>query len=343
MKWSPAQLESALRVGANKLPPMVLIFGDDSGAVRQASLRLLKHTGIDLQDPFTADRIDIDDLCETPAKLAESAGTISLLGGLRLIKIEGVTGDLPKNTLDKLKAAVAGCLELTLKDVFIIIPAPRLNNTHALVKMIQKSKQAAVLRLYQENIRNIHDHIAQTLKKEGKNISIDARNILAENLGMDKDITENELEKLIIYIGNKDNITADDVLACLADAPAANVFKLCDAVGNRDVKQAETLISLLMEEGEDPNMLFTMVIRHLRRLLEVQEKIKTGTDDNSAMRSLSPPVSFGQREFMQQVRKNPLRRLQMAAGRAVKIQYQTRNMSIPPELHFKRTILALAM
>ena len=343
MKWTQKQLNSALNGDPSSLPPVILIYGDDSGAVRQASQRVLDHTGVDLDDPFAADRLDAADLASEPAKLAESAGTVSLMGGVRVIKVEGLTGDLPANTLTGVANAVKGCLETPLKDVVIVIPAPRVGKDHALAKAVEKDKQAAGLRCFQDSIRDLGAYISQTMRAAGKNIQSNAQALLVENLGADRDITLQELNKLITYVGKADTVTEEDVAACLADAPATNIFKLCDAVGGRNRKQVDTLVALLLEEGEDPNMLFTMVIRHLRRLLEAKEYIQQGRSESDAMRALSPPVLFGQQDFSSQLRAMSLPRLQQVVSRALEAQFDVRDDALPPEVHFRRSILALSM
>ncbi|MDD9912397.1 MAG: DNA polymerase III subunit delta [Alphaproteobacteria bacterium] len=342
MKWNQRDLNTALNKAPAALPSLVLIYGDDSGVVRQASEKLLAHTGVDLTDPFAADRLDITDIAAEPARLLESATTVPLLGGQKVIKVEGVTGDLGAAPITALSNAVKSCLAEDLRDVTIIIPAPRVGKDTALARNVEKSKTAAALRCFQDSIRDLGAYIRSTLQQSGKRLEGDAQALLTENLGADRDITQRELEKLVIYVGDAEVITVEDVAACLADAPASNVFKLCDAVGQRDTKQVDTLLSLLLEEGEDPNMLFTMVVRHLRRVLQVREALNAGQNQNVALKSVKPPVLFGQDVFMAQVNRYPLPRLRQVVNRAVTTQYQTRELALPPELHFRRSILALS-
>jgi DNA polymerase-3 subunit delta len=343
MKWPLRQLESQLNQAVELLPPLLLIYGDDGGAVRQAAQNIIARTGVEMEDPFAADRLDGTDLAAEPQKLMESAGTVSLMGGLRVVRVEGISGDVSAATLGGVAAAVKACLEVPLQDVVIVIPAPGLGKDHALVKAVEKDKKAVAVRCFQDNVRDLGTFVRSFMQEQGKTLQPAAQALLVENLGADRDVTRREVEKLALYVGEQKEITREDVLACLADAPAANVFKLCDAVGAREAATVDRLLTLLLDEGEDANQLFNMVVWHLRRILQVREAMEQGQTPTAALKTLQPPVMFGQDAFLSQVQRTPLPRLRLVVQRALELQFQTRDLALPPEVHLRRGMLALSV
>lgn len=342
MKWSVKQLTSQLNQAGKLLPPLVLVYGDDGGAVREHGQSLVAYTDVPLDDPFCSDKISVEDLQERSGALLEAAGTMSFGGGLRLIRVEGVRGDLPAGTLTAVTQAVKACLSAELKDVVIVIAAPQLDKSSALVRAVENHKQAAAVRCFQDNSRNIGDLVRSIAAAAGKTVTPEALALLTENLGADRAITQLELEKLMLYAGEAPQIDREAVLASLAGAPAVNVFKLCDALGQRDVAKVDRYLNLLEEEGQDLNQTLSLIQRHLKRLLLVRQSIDSGQSPDAAMKALRPPVMFGQPEFLQQARSYPLARLIKVAGRVVETQTQSRQGAVPPNLALKRSILALA-
>ncbi len=134
------------------------------------------------------------------------------------------------------------------------------------------------------------------------------------------------------------------MLSVVAAAPSANLFKLCDAIGLRQKKEVDRYLELLEQEGTDMVMLQAQVMRHMKRLLVVKEKMEQGLSSQDALKALKPPVmSFAQAGFMRQVNSHSLVRLRKTADVFYKMQLESRQGALPPELVIKRAILSLSL
>ncbi len=93
----------------------------------------------------------------------------------------------------------------------------------------------------------------RTEEKNGQ-ISRQAAHLLAENVGNDLDILDNELEKLVAYKGFSAEATIDsaDVARLSPYVAEASIFDLVDALGNRNSKRASLLLQQKLHEGTDP-------------------------------------------------------------------------------------------
>ncbi len=65
--------------------PITVIFGPDSGLVRENIEKLIKNLAIPPDDAFALVRIDGDVIADDPARLMDEAQTIPLFGGDRVI------------------------------------------------------------------------------------------------------------------------------------------------------------------------------------------------------------------------------------------------------------------
>ena len=77
-----------------------------------------------------------------------------------------------------------------------------------------------------------------------------------------------ELEKVLAYVGERQNVTVADVAAVGIHNVEDSIFRLLDCVGNRDARQALTETDHLLLNGGKPDGVaartFVMLARHLR-------------------------------------------------------------------------------
>src|SRR5262245_63071737 len=70
---------------AKPAQPVVLVFGPDSGLVRERAEALIRASVDDVNDPFSLARLDGDELAAEPSRLVEEANTVPLFGGRRAV------------------------------------------------------------------------------------------------------------------------------------------------------------------------------------------------------------------------------------------------------------------
>src|SRR5262245_64981007 len=73
---------------AKPAQPVVLVFGPDSGLVRERAQALIRASVDDIKDPFSLARLDGDELAGEPTRLVEEANTIPLFGGRRAVWVK---------------------------------------------------------------------------------------------------------------------------------------------------------------------------------------------------------------------------------------------------------------
>src|SRR4051812_48998290 len=93
MKWGRRQFDAYLKSPGEKIAA-VLVFGPDEGLVRERVNALVKATAGSGDDPFRIAELNGDDLRGDPARLADEAGAISMMGGRRAVRVNGTTDAL---------------------------------------------------------------------------------------------------------------------------------------------------------------------------------------------------------------------------------------------------------
>jgi len=122
-----------------------------------------------------------------------------------------------------------------------------------------------------DGVRWVIDTAAQ------QNVTIDqeAARELIDSLGADMMLISNELEKLILFVGEKKRITLGDVETLVLAAKQRSLYELTDAISAHDRPRAlETLQAILSSgDGEDAAIgHLYMLARTFRQMLVVLEK-----------------------------------------------------------------------
>jgi len=98
----------------------------------------------------------------------------------------------------------------------------------------------------------------------------EAVTLLAALVGNDLRLLDQEIEKLLLYAGER-QISSDDVRALVSRARETSIFDLVDCVGRRQADESLRLLHGMLEDGEHPLYLLTMLARQVRILIQVSE------------------------------------------------------------------------
>jgi len=134
--------------------------------------------------------------------------------------------------------------------------------------------------------------IETTFKKEDMSISKDISLLIAKHLGNERHIIKGELEKIILYLKDKKEFKAEDILKCLSQNEEFGFddlnYNLCD--GN--VVKLDKIINQLYLEGINPIALLRSTAKHFQKILFVNQKIDSGMNLNESLSQLKPPIFF---------------------------------------------------
>jgi len=120
---------------------------------------------------------------------------------------------------------------------------------------------------------------------------------LIRNVENNMQLLFNELEKLISYVGEDQEITIEHIDALCTKSLDIKVFDLMKAVGARDVRGAVALYGSLMNLKESPLMVLAMIARQYRFYLQCASLAESGVSqkDIASQLGLHP---FAVKEFV---------------------------------------------
>jgi DNA polymerase-3 subunit delta len=336
MKLQFRQIEPFVKA-PDKSARVILVYGPDSGLVRERAAVIGKTIVEDLNDPFNVAVLSADGLAEDPARLSDEAGAISMMGGDRLIRIEGGS--------DKLTITLKSYMEDPSDTALVVVQAGDLNPRSSLRKLCEAAKNAAAVPCYVEDESSVAELIRARINEENMRVDPDAVGWLAANIAGDRGKVRSELEKLITYKGidNATPISLADAQAACGAAGVQSFETLVYAIAARRSVEALGAYSILMQEGTSFVVIVRSIQNHFRRLSMTKAYMQSGMDMDGAMKKLSPPIFFKQaQQFKGQLNGWSMGALDTVIAKLTDLEVQCKQTGMPVETLCGQAILGIS-
>ena len=270
-----------------------LIYGQNKGLVREKSQVII--------DAYKNDQTEIikfenDELISEPEKLANEFNTFSLTAEKKILHI--------LNTKDNLTETITNTVtDLDSKNL-IVFETSELTPRSKLRKFFEKEKHLGVLACYFDTERDVQELIESTFKKENISISRDIVLLITKYLGNERHIIKSELEKIILYLKDKKEFNAEDILKCLSQNEDYGFDDLNYSISDGNVVKLDKVINQLYLEGINPVALLRSVSKHFQKILFINQKLDSGMNLSESLTQLKPPIFFLYiNQFKEQVKK----------------------------------------
>ncbi len=112
------------------------------------------------------------------------------------------------------------------------------------------------------------DLVGQLARERGLRLSAGASDLFVLSTGGDRRTIGSELEKLQLYLGDRREVTEEDVRLLVPQSAESVVFEIGNAIAARDLRRALDLLDQLLFQGETPiGIMYAAIIPTVRSLL----------------------------------------------------------------------------
>jgi DNA polymerase III subunit delta len=272
-------------VQARKLRPAYVFVGDEVFFRKRCREAIFEHlVPLDLRD-FSLFEFD---LAETDlAEILDRARTPSLMAPFQVFFIRGVKTLFGRGSNEEKMAAIeeyckdpnpAAVLIFVADHISIPADARRMELTDKeRYERIRETmgEYCAIVELARveegEAVRWVDEYCATRSVK----IDADAARELVDALGGDMMMISNELEKLILYVGEKKRITLGDVETMVLAAKQRSLYELTDAISAKDRVRALEMLDAILTTGEGDEAAIGhlyMLAKTFRQMLVILER-----------------------------------------------------------------------
>jgi DNA polymerase-3 subunit delta len=313
----------------------VLLYGPDAGLVSERADAVARTCCPDLKDPFRVADLSGSALAADPARLADEAAQMSLIGGRRVVRV--------REAADRLARLFSGFFESTPGDAFVVVEAGELPGSSSLRRVFEAAPDAVAIGCYPDTARERGAVIGDVLRLHRITTSDDAARYLVEHLGNDRLVTRSELEKLTLYVGDGGRVELEDARLSIGDSAAIEIDDAVMAAAEGDVARVDRALVKVFQEGESPVSVIRAMLRHLHRLHALAARLAAGSNLGEVMRGARPPIFFKQEaNFKRQLALWTEVRLRAELDRVAQAELQMKLTGRPAETICREAMLAVA-
>lgn len=262
----------------------VVIYGSNEGLQAEYVKKFTAVISSDLYDPFRVVYLNGSDVNGDVGILFGEYNGQSLMGGRRVIIIRDGDNNLTKH----LKSLFDG----SKSDSLVIVYSDSLNKSSSLVKLATESDDFGLIACYEDRDEDIYATARSMFIENGFTINNEALQLLCARLSNDRKSNLGEIEKLITYMGDRKNITIENIGNIISDTSASNNDDVCYFAVGGYAEKALASYNRLVNEGAEPISIIRSLTYHFNKILACLAIMEQGETLDKAMYKLSPRIIF---------------------------------------------------
>lgn len=275
--------------------PLCFVFGEDDFAVKQRA-RQIYHAWCQETGGFDNETIDATasnsgEALRAIARLREALQTIPFFGGGKAVWFQNCNflGDERAASTIAVTEALAE-LARELKEfkwggVRLLITSGKVDKRKTFYKTLEKLGQVETFAGWSLEDKDWADQAEMSARKQlrslGKEIGGDALAALVANVGPNNRLLTSEVEKLALFLGDRTQVTVEDIESIVSRQKQAKAFALADALGARHLPRLlktldQEVWSMQTDSSRSEVGLLYGFISKVRTMLFLREMIREG-------------------------------------------------------------------
>jgi len=277
----------------NSLQAVYLLLGNED-FLQKKSLEWIRQKVI--HNPEYKDfNLDIFDASSTPVrKLIESSETLPIFLEKRLVVCHNA--HLFKETDIR---TLASYLKTPPSTSVIVLLAPELDKRKKTSKHILEL--CFVVKNSNPKQKELEKWVQYLAQCQNLQISDTATKRLIQWAGPSLSSIDNEIKKIKSFVGNRTQITDEDIFQIVSRVRPENIFSFTEAIGKKDLEKSFQLLIHLLEDQESEVGLVALLSRHIRILSQIKECLQQNLSPSEISFQTGIP-SFFIKDYVHQVK-----------------------------------------
>lgn len=268
--------------------PIYLVYGNDDFLVLRRVQQILDALLPTSDRAFALE--EIDGSPDTPGEVAkavyqaiEAARTPSFLGGRKIVWLKGLAAFGLRQSSEEMSRAMDDLTEFVRSEVpmghTLIVSARKVDGRSAFAKACAVIGSVEVFDVPEKPSKAAayqSDAIKTAFTDLGLRATSEVVEEFKQRVGGDTQEIMQEVKKLAVYLGDRKDVSVEDVRAVTCATRESALWDLTDAIGKRDLGEALAAIDRLLFQGEEPVGMLIVVENKLRDLLLYRSCIDRG-------------------------------------------------------------------
>ena len=295
---------------------LYILWGPDDFTISTVIAGLKKE--VEASSAFSSGESNLQGQQITADQLFKLCAAAPFLSGKRLVVIDGLLerfehrykqGKPARNNEERREEeskAFASILGNIPETTIIVLVEGSLSATNPLFKEI--AGRAVVKSFPLMKDLQLQQWILKRVKDAGAGISNQAAELLVKMVGSNLWAMSNEIEKLVLFAGQK-RIEDADVKNLVSQTDQADVFSMVDAILEMKTEAASQTMQRLIRRGAAPTYLLFMISRQVRLIVRASELKKHGASETEIQSRLGLSSGFVVRKTLEQSTRYSFNRL----------------------------------
>ncbi|HEV8537348.1 MAG TPA: DNA polymerase III subunit delta [Bacteroidota bacterium] len=278
---SPLVLERAIE--KKDFAPIYLLYGEEELLLEETLQQLINAAVDEATGSFNLDIVYGNEIEGT--RVASLASTFPMMAERRVVVVR---------EFDKLanKDSLIPYLDRPSPSTSLVLVAAKPDFRLKFYKSVKEKGVAVEFKqLYDSDIPR---WINKRVTRLGKSISVEACQLMQSYVGRSLREIQNEIDKLMIYVGERASIEVGDISALVGVSRQFNVFELQNAVGARNATRALEILEHMLDAGEQPIGIIVMLTRYVQKLWVLRDCVARGMSDQAiaGVLKISPKAAY---------------------------------------------------
>src|SRR5512133_1738786 len=272
-------------VEQRKLAPGYVFLGDEAFFRKQCREAILQHLIPEGMRDFSIYEVDLEE--SEIRELLDRARTPSLMAPFQVFFVRGVKALYGRGKHDAEFAAIEDYFKNPNPDALIIFIADHISIPADVRRMEMQDKdryeriretlgeQCQIIEFARVEEGEAVRWISEMASKDSVKVEPDAARELVDALGGDMMMISGELEKLVLYVGEKKRITLGDVETMVLAAKQRTLYELTDAISSKDRVRALEILDAILSTGDGEDAAIGhlyMLAKTFRQMLVISER-----------------------------------------------------------------------
>ena len=214
----------------------------------------------------------------------------SFFDQLKLIVISRVSEKIIK-LIDEL-------LDRKINDVTIVLNAKNLEKKSKLRSIFEKDKNLICVPFYKDDNRTLIQLANNFFKKNKIPISQEIVNLIVERSSGDRINLNNELNKISLFLLNREKINIEDVIKLTNLAENYSISELADNCLSKNIKKINKIFNENVFYVDDCILIIRTLLSKSKRLLEIKKINNSNKNIEQIISNYKPPIFWKDKEIV---------------------------------------------
>ena len=205
---------------------------------------------------------------------------------------------------EKLYEVVENLKEKNISDIKIILNANVLEKKSKLRNFFEKSKELVIVPTYKDTSITLMEIAKKFFYNYKISISQETVNLLVNRCNGDRGHLKSELNKILIYIQDKKNISLEEIFKLTNLAENFSINELVDTSLSKNFLKTSEIINESNYKNEDGIMILRTFLQKAKRLLKLYEAKNENESIDGLINNYKPPIFWKDKPIVRRQLEN---------------------------------------